>query len=219
MTRLSSVAAARERQRPCCLGAKATRSCCSTVPRFQATSGSPRSSSISLAFCTWNRGGLLERVRATGAPPITRWLVDIGPLVFKGSPPADGKTTEAIAPRRTVLDKILIDGAADADVDVREGFTVTEILCEGRTVTGVRGKDRTGKSITENARIVIGAEGHQLDGGPGCEGSQVRPARIEDLHLLHLLERCESCGRFPARVLSPCCTAASTPGRPTTGSC
>ena len=40
----------------------------------------------------WNSGGLLERVRATGAPPITRWLVDIGPLVFKGSPPADGKS-------------------------------------------------------------------------------------------------------------------------------
>src|ERR1700730_16282008 len=52
--------------------------------------------------------GLLGKVRASGAPPITRWLVDLGPLVFKGSPLADGKTTEGIAPRRTVLDKILL---------------------------------------------------------------------------------------------------------------
>jgi 2-polyprenyl-6-methoxyphenol hydroxylase-like FAD-dependent oxidoreductase len=34
--------------------------------------------------------GLLGKVRASGAPPITRWLVDVGPLVFKGSPPPDG---------------------------------------------------------------------------------------------------------------------------------
>jgi 2-polyprenyl-6-methoxyphenol hydroxylase-like FAD-dependent oxidoreductase len=29
--------------------------------------------------------GLLGKVRASGAPAITRWFVDVGPLVFKGS--------------------------------------------------------------------------------------------------------------------------------------
>jgi flavin-dependent dehydrogenase len=104
--------------------------------------------------------GLLGRVRASGTPPITRWLVDVGPLVFKGSPPADGKTTEGIAPRRRVLDKILLDGAVDAKVEVREGFVVEEIVATDGKVTGIRGRDRTGKSVTDKARIVIGAEGN-----------------------------------------------------------
>ena len=103
--------------------------------------------------------GLFDRVRDSGAPPIKRWMVDTGPLVFEGSPPADGDTTEAIAPRRTVLDKILVDAAADAEVEVREAFTVTEIVSEDGVVTGIRGKERSGKSVTEKARIVIGAEG------------------------------------------------------------
>jgi len=103
--------------------------------------------------------GLLERVRRSGAPPITRWLVDMGPLTFTGSPPAHEGTTAAIAPRRTVLDKILLDAAAEANVDVREGFSVEAILIDGEQVVGVRGSDRDGAPITERARIVIGAEG------------------------------------------------------------
>ena len=68
----------------------------------------------------WN---LLSQVRGSGAPLITRWLVDMGPLIFKGAPPPDGETMCAIAPRRTVLDKILLDAAAaEATVDVRESF-------------------------------------------------------------------------------------------------
>jgi flavin-dependent dehydrogenase len=103
--------------------------------------------------------GLLSKVRASGAPPITRWLVDVGPLVFTGSPSPYGKTTEGFAPRRTVLDKILLDGAVDANVEVREGFAVEEILAADGKVTGIRGRDRAGKSVTDTARIVIGAEG------------------------------------------------------------
>jgi flavin-dependent dehydrogenase len=106
------------------------------------------------------RWGLLGKVCASGAPLITRWLVDVGTLVFKGSPPPDEGTTAAIAPRRTVLDKILLDAAAEANVEVREGFAVDEILIDDKTVVGVRGKDSGGASITERARIVIGAEGH-----------------------------------------------------------
>jgi len=105
--------------------------------------------------------GLLDKVRASAAPPIHRWLVDFGPLVFEGSPSPYGNVTEGIAPRRTVLDKILLDGAVAANVEVREGFSVEEILIEDDgTVTGIRGTDRSGRSIIENARIVIGAEGN-----------------------------------------------------------
>jgi hypothetical protein len=36
--------------------------------------------------------GLFGKVRASGAPTITRWPFDVGPLVFKGSPIPDGMT-------------------------------------------------------------------------------------------------------------------------------
>jgi flavin-dependent dehydrogenase len=107
-----------------------------------------------------DRWGLLGNVLSSGAPPITRWLVDMEALVLQGTPPPDGGTTAAIAPRRTVLDKILLDAAAATNVEVRESFIVEEVLIDGEQVVGVRGKDRGGASITERGRIVIGAEGH-----------------------------------------------------------
>jgi 2-polyprenyl-6-methoxyphenol hydroxylase-like FAD-dependent oxidoreductase len=42
---------------------------------------------------------------------------------------------------------------------VREGFSVDEILIEDGRVTGIRGHGRDGKSVTETAKIVIGADG------------------------------------------------------------
>lgn len=108
-----------------------------------------------------DKWGLLGQVRASGAPPITRWLVDLGPLVFKGTPVADGQTTEAFAPRRTVLDKLLVDGAAAAGADVEEGFAVEEILFDGAQVVGIRGRDRGGRLRTEKSHIVIGADGYR----------------------------------------------------------
>ena len=41
-------------------------------------------------------------------------------------------------PRRTILDKLLVDAAAEAGAEVREHFTVEEILVEDGRVTGVR---------------------------------------------------------------------------------
>jgi flavin-dependent dehydrogenase len=105
--------------------------------------------------------GLLDRVRASGSPPITRWFVDMGPLVFRGTPVAAGQTTEAFAPRRTVLDKLLVDFAAQAGADVQEGFAVEEILADDGRVVGIRGRDRQGRTRTEKARLVIGADGHR----------------------------------------------------------
>ena len=79
----------------------------------------------------------------------------MGPLVFRGSPPpAEGGQTNAYAPRRYVLDKILVDAAVEAGVELREGVEVQEILMDGDRVTGIRTADGI-----EEAKIVIGAEG------------------------------------------------------------
>ena len=70
---------------------------------------------------------------------------------------------DSYGPRRIVLDKILFDAAVDAGAEFREGFTVDEILVADGRVTGVRGRDQGGSPVTEDAKIVIGADGkHSL---------------------------------------------------------
>jgi 2-polyprenyl-6-methoxyphenol hydroxylase-like FAD-dependent oxidoreductase len=105
------------------------------------------------------RWGLLDRVLATGCPPITHFRFAFGPLTLNGWGPAADGIVEAYAPRRTVLDKILVDAAAEAGVEVREGFTLIELLKDGDRVTGVRGRTRDGAEVTEHARVVVGADG------------------------------------------------------------
>jgi 2-polyprenyl-6-methoxyphenol hydroxylase-like FAD-dependent oxidoreductase len=65
----------------------------------------------------------------------------------------------AYAPRRTVLDKILVDAASAAGVDVREGFIVEGVVFDGDRVAGIRGNRPGGAAVTERARVVIGADG------------------------------------------------------------
>src|SRR5687767_14202347 len=108
------------------------------------------------------RWGLLERLVATGCPPITTYAFDLGPFVLTGSPGIP-EATASYGPRRTVLDKLLVDAASEAGAEVREGFVVEEILREGDTVTGIRGHGPGGSSVVEHARVVIGADGmHSL---------------------------------------------------------
>jgi 2-polyprenyl-6-methoxyphenol hydroxylase-like FAD-dependent oxidoreductase len=104
------------------------------------------------------RWGLLERLTATGCPPINTYAFDFGPFTIAGAPGTDD-TPVAYGPRRTVLDKLLVDAAAEAGVEVREGFTVEEVLTEDGRVTGIRGHGRDGGTVTEQARVVVGADG------------------------------------------------------------
>jgi flavin-dependent dehydrogenase len=107
------------------------------------------------------RWGLLDRVLATGCPPIPQYKFDFGEFTIAGTPgPPDQPAS--YGPRRTVLDKILVDAASEAGAEVREGFTVDEILTEDGRVTGIRGR-AGGKSFDERARVVVGADGiHSL---------------------------------------------------------
>ena len=109
------------------------------------------------------RWGLLDRLVETGCPPVERYSFDFGPVAVAGSPqPIDG-IARAYGPRRTILDKLLVDAAAEAGAEVREAFTVEEILFEDGSVTGIRGHSKGGDSMIERAKVVIGADGkHSL---------------------------------------------------------
>jgi flavin-dependent dehydrogenase len=104
------------------------------------------------------RWGLLDRLTATGCPPIDSYTFDFGPITLAGAP-GTPEDPVAYCPRRTVLDKLLVDAASGAGAEVREGFTVTEILDEGGQVSGIRGHGTEGGTVTERARVVIGADG------------------------------------------------------------
>ncbi|MGZ8810979.1 MAG: NAD(P)/FAD-dependent oxidoreductase [Thermoanaerobaculia bacterium] len=106
-----------------------------------------------------HRWGLLDKVVASGCPPIERQVFDVGPFALNGTPPPADGITAGYAPRRMILDKILLDGAVDAGVDVREHFSVEELVTEGERVTGIRGRSQGGRLVQENARIVVGADG------------------------------------------------------------
>jgi flavin-dependent dehydrogenase len=104
------------------------------------------------------RWGLLERLAATNCPAITEDYFDYGDFSLCGSvPPVDGVNT-AFAPRRIKLDPILATAAREAGAELREGFSVQELLWDNGRVTGIRGTHR-GTVITEKARIVVGADG------------------------------------------------------------
>jgi hypothetical protein len=81
-------------------------------------------------------------------------------VVVAGSHRADvrGNTiaTEGIAPRRLVLDKILLDGAVRANMEVREGFNVAEILTtDDGTVTGIRGTPKLQAARSHRQKRVV----------------------------------------------------------------
>ncbi len=104
------------------------------------------------------RWGLLDRLVATGCPPIHTYTYDFGPFTLSGAPGTKDAPV-AYCPRRTVLDKLLVDAAAEAGAEVREGFTVEAVVIEDGRVVGIKGRSKDGATVTERARVVVGADG------------------------------------------------------------
>jgi len=104
------------------------------------------------------RWGVLDDLTATGCPPIDTYTFDFGPIYLAGAPGTDDSPV-AYAPRRFVLDKHLLDAASAAGAEVRAAFTVDELVVDDGRVVGVAGRDRGGRSVTEHARVVVGADG------------------------------------------------------------
>jgi flavin-dependent dehydrogenase len=109
------------------------------------------------------RWGILERLEATNCPPITRYSFNFGPVTVAGTPRAasgasDGAAT-AYCPRRIVLDALLVEAAVAAGAELREAFTVEELVIDEGRVMGIRGHAKGGDTVTERAQVVVGADG------------------------------------------------------------
>lgn len=131
-------------------------------------------------LCVPSRCGAfsLDRLRDTGCPAVYDVGFDPGPFRYRGKPPAIDGIQEMYGTRRTVLDKLLLDAAAEAGAEVRQAFTVTEILSGEGRVTGIRGHSRHEPEVTETARIVVGADGRHsfVAKSVGAEVYNARPS-------------------------------------------
>ncbi|TMK81826.1 MAG: hypothetical protein E6G47_02340, partial [Actinobacteria bacterium] len=63
--------------------------------------------------------GVLDRVVASGCPPMAEVAWDIEGITFTGHPPTPEGVPHAFGPRRTVLDAILVEAAIEAGTVLR----------------------------------------------------------------------------------------------------
>jgi len=106
------------------------------------------------------RWGLLPAVAASGAAPVRRTTFHYGDEVI----PIDMKPRDGIdalyAPRRRVIDGILVTAAIEAGAEVQFGTSFEAVKRDaGGRVTGAHLSDRSGRSLTLKCDVLIGADG------------------------------------------------------------
>lgn len=102
--------------------------------------------------------GVLDRVTATGCPPITSAMHQLADVRLEGAPAPVRGIGAAYAPRRYLLDSVLAEAATEAGVEFREQCQVTGLVFAGDRVAGVRW--RAGAATgTDVAALVVGADG------------------------------------------------------------
>jgi 2-polyprenyl-6-methoxyphenol hydroxylase-like FAD-dependent oxidoreductase len=110
-----------------------------------------------------DRWCLLPAVTAVGTPAIRSTTFHYGDEAIRVDIKPEHGVDCLFAPRRTVLDPLLIDAAREAGADVRHGVALSELqfAASGGRVIGALLKDSSGACKTVCADIVIGADGRQ----------------------------------------------------------
>ncbi len=123
-----------------------------------------------------SRWGLLDEIVAAGTPPVKRTTFTYGDeRVVISIKPSHG-VDALYAPRRTLLDPVLVHAAIDAGVDVHHRTTVADLIT--RTRPGRRRSRRhQGRTTVElRAPLVIGADGIRSSVARAVEAAVTRPA-------------------------------------------
>jgi len=107
-----------------------------------------------------HRWGLLDAVRASGTPPIRSTTFHYGDESIEVPIKAKDGVDALCAPRRTVLDPILVDAALTAGAEVVHGQSVVDLIRDpqGRT-RGAKIADGDKRLTDVDAELVIGADG------------------------------------------------------------
>jgi flavin-dependent dehydrogenase len=108
------------------------------------------------------RWGLIPHITAEDTPEIRSTTFHYGSEAIRVAIKPEHGVEYLFGPRRTVLDRLLVDAARNAGAEVRHGVLLSELLfAPGGRVIGVSMKDTGGASMTVRADIVIGADGRQ----------------------------------------------------------
>jgi flavin-dependent dehydrogenase len=110
-----------------------------------------------LQLARWN---LLERIADAGTPPVKVTTFHVGHQTVRVPIKPKFGVEALYAPRRTVLDRVLVDGARESGAIVRFGTRLTALSYarDGR-VNGVVLHDRAGSPVNVCAKYVVGADG------------------------------------------------------------
>lgn len=103
--------------------------------------------------------GLLDAVIRSGAQKLDKVIYGTPGVTLRGPTPVLGEINGTYAPRRIVLDQIVVAAAMAAGAEFRDRCRVIGLLHEGERVSGVRLLTPGGAEIAERAHIVIGADG------------------------------------------------------------
>jgi 2-polyprenyl-6-methoxyphenol hydroxylase-like FAD-dependent oxidoreductase len=108
-----------------------------------------------------SRWGVLPDVVAAGTPPIRQVIFRYADGKEISVPIRTSPGVDALyAPRRYLLDRLLVDAAAAAGADVRHEAIVTALLRDvGGRVVGVRVRSREGHTTDLSATLTLGADG------------------------------------------------------------
>jgi len=106
------------------------------------------------------RWGLLDDIVAAGTPAVRKTTFNYTDNAMSVPIEPVHGVDALYAPRRTVLDPILVDAARDAGATFEYGRTITDVSRDrtGR-VNGVVGRDSRGDAWRYSARWVVGADG------------------------------------------------------------
>jgi flavin-dependent dehydrogenase len=106
------------------------------------------------------RWGLLGRIQGEGTPPVGRTVFHYpDEVVAVPIKPRDG-VPALFAPRRTLLDRVLVDAAAEAGAEVRHRVRLVDLVRgAGGRVEGAVLQGESGGARPVRAAVVIGADG------------------------------------------------------------
>lgn len=123
--------------------------------------------------------GLLDAVLATGVPNPRSVGFAVGGMDLP-TVPVPEESLGTLAPRRTVLDHLLLDAARDVGVEAWTSTPMTALLRDGAAVRGVRCRRPKGVEVDVVAPLVIGADGahSRVATEVGATRYHVRPSRL-----------------------------------------
>jgi menaquinone-9 beta-reductase len=144
-----------------------------------------------------DRLGVLKAVDAAGAQPLSgmRIVAPDGTVLdgtYPTSGPWRGYRDHALAIRREVFDRILLERARALPVDVRERHRVTGLIVESGRVRGVKVEDGAGAPVELRSRLVVGADGRASVVARAL--GLVRPHRLRRLALIRHVSGVEGLG-------------------------